>query len=110
MPKPHWFGGWERLGYLVGVRIIGAVLANVLIWTQFVLYPACRSATSVPGARSPPGPVNVCDGGCWSNGTQAVCASGRPSQAAFLLACACELGMVVIVEGTLELAPPAVRK
>lgn len=39
LPKPAWFHGWGRAGYVIGVRFVGAVLGNVLIWTQTVLYP-----------------------------------------------------------------------
>jgi putative membrane protein len=39
LPKPAWFNGWGRLLYVIGVRFIGAVLANVLIWAQTVFYP-----------------------------------------------------------------------
>ena len=39
LPKPAWFAGWGRAGYVIGVRLVGMVLGNVLIWTQTVLYP-----------------------------------------------------------------------
>ncbi len=39
LPKPAWFSNWACLGYVVLVRFIGAVLANVLIWAQTVFYP-----------------------------------------------------------------------
>ncbi len=39
LPKPAWFGGWARAGYVVAVRFVGTVLGNVLIWMQTVLYP-----------------------------------------------------------------------
>jgi cytochrome c oxidase assembly factor CtaG len=39
LPKPAWFTGWGRIGYILGVRFAGAALANALIWTQTVLYP-----------------------------------------------------------------------
>ncbi|WP_205695806.1 cytochrome c oxidase assembly protein [Conexibacter sp. SYSU D00693] len=32
LPKPAWFGNGWRLGYIVGVRLAGAVLANVLLF------------------------------------------------------------------------------
>jgi putative membrane protein len=44
LPKPSWFERWGRLAYVVGVRLIGAVLANVLIWAQTVLYPVYESS------------------------------------------------------------------
>jgi putative membrane protein len=39
LPKPLWFGNLAKLGYIVVVRLIGAVLGNVLLWTGHVLYP-----------------------------------------------------------------------
>jgi putative membrane protein len=39
LPKPAWFQGWGRAGYVIGVRFVGTVLGNVLIWTQTALYP-----------------------------------------------------------------------
>ncbi|MGH2916883.1 MAG: cytochrome c oxidase assembly protein [Solirubrobacteraceae bacterium] len=39
LPKPRWFSGWSQLAYIVLVRFLGAVLANVLIWAQTVFYP-----------------------------------------------------------------------
>jgi cytochrome c oxidase assembly factor CtaG len=39
LPKPAWFGNAARLVYVIAVRLIGAVLANVLVWSQAVLYP-----------------------------------------------------------------------
>ena len=38
LPKPKWFSGWSRLGYVIAVRFAGAVLGNVLIWAQTVFY------------------------------------------------------------------------
>jgi putative membrane protein len=39
LPKPSWFGDAAMLGYIVVVRLLGAVLANVMIWSGSVLYP-----------------------------------------------------------------------
>ena len=39
LPKPSWFGDGAMLGYIVLVRLLEAVLANVLIWSGTVLYP-----------------------------------------------------------------------
>ncbi len=39
LPKPRWFQGWGTLIYVISVRLLGAVLANVLIWAQTVFYP-----------------------------------------------------------------------
>ena len=39
LPKPAWFGDGAKLGYILVVRLLEAVLANVLIWSGSVLYP-----------------------------------------------------------------------
>jgi putative membrane protein len=39
LPKPAWFGNAAKLGYILLVRFIGTVLANVLLWSGTVLYP-----------------------------------------------------------------------
>jgi putative membrane protein len=39
LPKPEWFGNGARLTYIVGVRLTGAVLGNVFMWSGSVLYP-----------------------------------------------------------------------
>jgi putative membrane protein len=49
LPKPQWFNGWGRLGYIVSVRLIGAVLGNVLIWTQTVIYPIYKQSDAARG-------------------------------------------------------------
>jgi cytochrome c oxidase assembly factor CtaG len=49
LPKPQWFAGWGRLGYVVAIRFIGAVLGNVLIWTQTVLYPVYKGTDAAHG-------------------------------------------------------------
>jgi putative membrane protein len=38
LPMPAWFGNLAKLGYIVAVRLLGAVLANVLLWTGHPLY------------------------------------------------------------------------
>ena len=38
LPKPSWFGGAASAGFVFGIRLIGAVLANVLMWSGSVLY------------------------------------------------------------------------
>jgi cytochrome c oxidase assembly factor CtaG len=42
LPKPQWFGNGARLVYIVAVRLIGTVLANVMIFSGTVLYPYYR--------------------------------------------------------------------
>jgi len=39
LPKPPWFGNLAKLVYIIAVRFTGAVLANVLVWANTVLYP-----------------------------------------------------------------------
>src|SRR3954452_17287615 len=39
LPKPAWFGNGARLVYIVAVRLIGAVLANALLWSETIFYP-----------------------------------------------------------------------
>ena len=38
LPVPTWFGNFARLAYIVGVRLIGAVLGNVFVWSGTVFY------------------------------------------------------------------------
>ncbi|HEX8086341.1 MAG TPA: cytochrome c oxidase assembly protein [Solirubrobacteraceae bacterium] len=38
LPMPAWFGNVAKLGYIVGVRLLGAVLGNVLLWSGHPLY------------------------------------------------------------------------
>jgi cytochrome c oxidase assembly factor CtaG len=47
LPKPAWFSGWGKVGYVVLVRFSGAILANVLIWAQTVFYPVYRGTDAV---------------------------------------------------------------
>ena len=42
LPKPGWFGNGARLVYIVVVRLIGTVLANILIFGGTVFYPYYR--------------------------------------------------------------------
>jgi len=39
LPKPAWFGDGAMLIYIIVVRLLEAVLANVMIWSGNVLYP-----------------------------------------------------------------------
>jgi cytochrome c oxidase assembly factor CtaG len=38
LPKPAWFNGGAAAGFVVAIRLVGAVLANVLMWSGSVLY------------------------------------------------------------------------
>lgn len=49
LPKPAWFRSWAELGYVFLVRGAGAVLGNVLIWTQTVIYPVYRASDGARG-------------------------------------------------------------
>jgi cytochrome c oxidase assembly factor CtaG len=42
LPKPQWFGNGARLVYIIAVRLIGTVLANILIFGGTVFYPYYR--------------------------------------------------------------------
>lgn len=42
LPAPEWFGNGARLLYVVAVRLAGALLGNVMIWSGSVLYPDYR--------------------------------------------------------------------
>ncbi|MGE5281178.1 MAG: cytochrome c oxidase assembly protein [Chloroflexota bacterium] len=39
LPKPEWFSAGWKVGYVIGVRFVGAILGNVLMWSDSVLYP-----------------------------------------------------------------------
>jgi cytochrome c oxidase assembly factor CtaG len=39
LPKPSWFGNAARLLYIGAVRLAGAVLGNVFLWSHTVFYP-----------------------------------------------------------------------
>lgn len=38
LPKPAWFGNLARLVYVIAVRLVGTVLANVFVWLSAPLY------------------------------------------------------------------------
>ncbi len=39
LPQPTWFGLPAKIGYVVGVRLLGTVLGNVFMWSQSDFYP-----------------------------------------------------------------------
>jgi cytochrome c oxidase assembly factor CtaG len=49
LPKPQWFQGWGAMVYVISVRLIGAILANVLIWGQGVFYPVYDARDAARG-------------------------------------------------------------
>ena len=62
LPMPAWFGNLQKLGYILAVRLAGAILGNVFPWSGTAFYPATpgarptgtspRSATRTSPARS----------------------------------------------------------
>ncbi|HEX4010554.1 MAG TPA: cytochrome c oxidase assembly protein [Solirubrobacteraceae bacterium] len=49
LPKPRWFSAWWGLGYVILVRFLGAILANVLIWAQTIFYPVYKGTDAARG-------------------------------------------------------------
>ncbi len=45
VPGPEWFGTAAKFGYVLAVRLIGSVLANVFLWSGTVIYPAYDDGT-----------------------------------------------------------------
>jgi putative membrane protein len=39
LPKPTWFGDRSKLVYVLAVRLTGAALANIFLWSGTVFYP-----------------------------------------------------------------------
>jgi cytochrome c oxidase assembly factor CtaG len=39
LPKPEWFSAGWKVGYVIAVRFVSAILGNVLMWSGSVLYP-----------------------------------------------------------------------
>ena len=46
LPAPEWFGTGAKLAYIVGVRMVGTVLANVLVWASSPFYEPYKSGGS----------------------------------------------------------------
>ena len=42
LPQPEWFGNGAKLLYIVAVRLTGALLGNIFIWSESVFYPVYR--------------------------------------------------------------------
>ncbi len=49
LPKPAWFEGWGRVGYVCVVRCFGAVLGNVFLWAQTIFYPIYKASDARHG-------------------------------------------------------------
>jgi cytochrome c oxidase assembly factor CtaG len=46
LPRPAWFGNAAKLLYILGVRLLGSILANVLLWTG-AIYPEYASGAAI---------------------------------------------------------------
>src|SRR5215471_12515073 len=46
LPAPEWFGTGAKLAYIVVVRMVGTVLANILVWASAPYYEPYRSGGS----------------------------------------------------------------
>ena len=55
LPKPHWFTAAWKVVYVIVVRFSGAILGNVLMWSDTVLYDRSTRPGEATGAspRSP---------------------------------------------------------
>jgi putative membrane protein len=42
LPQPEWFGNGAKLLYIVAVRLTGALLGNIFLWSGSVFYPDYR--------------------------------------------------------------------
>jgi putative membrane protein len=49
LPAPEWFGTGAKLGYVVAVRMVETVLANVFFWAGTVFYPFYEHARPLWG-------------------------------------------------------------
>jgi cytochrome c oxidase assembly factor CtaG len=52
LPKPQWFQGWGAMAYVISVRLLGAILANILIWGQTVYYPVYNARDAARGINA----------------------------------------------------------
>ena len=39
LPQPAWFGNGAKVLYVVAVRLTGALLGNIFLWSGGVFYP-----------------------------------------------------------------------
>ncbi len=58
LPKPSWFGNLARLGYIIAVRLTGAVLGNVLVFGGAAFYGVYAAGERAHGV-SPAGDQNA---------------------------------------------------
>jgi putative membrane protein len=63
-PQPAWFGNFAKLVYIVAVRLIGTVLANILLWDSTVIYRFYHGAHGISAAadQSAAGAVMMIEG------------------------------------------------
>jgi putative membrane protein len=47
LPLPRWFGNLGRLIYIIAVRLTGAVLGNIFLWSGTVFYPFYTNGDAV---------------------------------------------------------------
>jgi cytochrome c oxidase assembly factor CtaG len=49
LPTPAWFNAGWKVIYVIGVRLVNAVLGNVFIWSGAVFYPAYNAGDAAHG-------------------------------------------------------------
>jgi putative membrane protein len=49
LPKPAWFNAGWKVIYVIGVRFVGTLLGNVLIWSGTVFYPVYEAGDRAHG-------------------------------------------------------------
>jgi cytochrome c oxidase assembly factor CtaG len=49
LPKPAWFNAGWKVVYVIGVRFVGTLLGNVLIWSGTVFYPIYQAGDAEHG-------------------------------------------------------------
>lgn len=49
LPKPTWFNAGWKVVYVIGVRFVGTILGNVLIWSGTVFYPVYEPSDRAHG-------------------------------------------------------------
>jgi cytochrome c oxidase assembly factor CtaG len=52
LPAPAWFGTGWKLGYIVAVRFVDTIIANVFMWSGSVFYPWYRHAHPIWGINA----------------------------------------------------------
>jgi cytochrome c oxidase assembly factor CtaG len=52
LPKPAWFNNLAKLGYIIGVRLLGTLLGNVFVWSGTVFYGFYKAGEAHAGVGS----------------------------------------------------------